>query len=230
MKSASPGNPKRFGHGAIEGVAGPESANNAAAFTHFIPMMTLGIPAGAAMALMLAALTIQGISAGPQLISTHPDLFWGVIASMWIGNLMLLVLNLPLVGIWIRLLALPYRYLYPVVLVCCCIGTYSVANSMTDVLLAAGFGVVGLLFHKLGCPPAPLILGFILEPVLEENFRRALLLERGDISVFVTRPVSLIILLASAGLLILFCAPSIRKRTTEAVPGEGLASAPNTTE
>ena len=207
--------PSRFGKGAIEGVAGPESANNAAAFTHFIPMMTLGIPAGAAMALMLAALTIQGISAGPELISKHPDLFWGVIASMWIGNLMLLVLNLPLVGIWIRLLGLPYRFLYPVVLICCCVGTYSVSNSSTDVLLAAGFGAAGLLFHKLGCPPAPLILGFILEPVLEENFRRALLLARGNAAIFVTRPVSLLILLASAILLVMFCAPSLRRRTRE---------------
>jgi putative tricarboxylic transport membrane protein len=205
--------PSRFGKGAIEGVAGPESANNAAAFTHFIPMMTLGIPAGAAMALMLAALTIQGVTAGPQLMTKHADLFWGVIASMWIGNLMLLVLNLPLVGVWIRLLAVPYRYLYPVVLVCCCIGTYSVANSAFDVMLAAGLGLVGFAFHKLGCPPAPLVLGFILEPMLEENFRRSLLLARGDLSIFVTRPISLAILVAAAVLLAVFCAPAIRRQT-----------------
>jgi TctA family transporter len=205
--------PSRFGKGAIEGVAGPESANNAAAFTHFIPMMTLGIPAGAAMALMLAALTIQGVTAGPQLMTKHADLFWGVIASMWIGNLMLLVLNLPLVGVWIRLLAVPYRYLYPVVLVCCCIGTYSVANSAFDVMLAAGLGLVGFAFHKLGCPPAPLVLGFILEPMLEENFRRSLLLARGDLSIFVTRPISLAILIAAGVLLAVFCAPAIRAQT-----------------
>ena len=204
--------PSRFGNGAIEGVAGPESANNAAAFTHFIPMMTLGIPAGAAMALMLAALTIQGVTAGPQLMTKHAELFWGVIASMWIGNLMLLVLNLPLVGVWIRLLAVPYRYLYPVVLVCCCIGVYSVANSSFDVVLAAGLGLIGFGFHKLGCPPAPLVLGFILEPMLEENFRRALLLARGDFSIFVTRPISLAILVASAALLVVFCAPAMRRR------------------
>jgi putative tricarboxylic transport membrane protein len=205
--------PSRFGKGAIEGVAGPEASNNAAAFTHFIPMMTLGIPAGAAMALMLAALTIQGVTAGPQLMTKHADLFWGVIASMWIGNLMLLVLNLPLVGVWIRVLAVPYRYLYPVVLVCCCIGTYSVANSAFDVMLAAGLGLVGFAFHKLGCPPAPLVLGFILEPMFEENFRRSLLLARGDLSIFVTRPISLAILVGAAVLLAVFCAPAIRRQT-----------------
>ena len=146
-------------------------------------------------------------------MTKHADLFWGVIASMWIGNLMLLVLNLPLVGVWIRLLAVPYRYLYPVVLVCCCIGTYSVANSAFDVMLAAGLGLVGFAFHKLGCPPAPLVLGFILEPMLEENFRRSLLLARGDLSIFVTRPISLAILVGAAVLLAVFCAPAIRRQT-----------------
>jgi putative tricarboxylic transport membrane protein len=209
--------PSRFGKGAIEGVAGPEASNNAAALTHFIPMLTLGIPAGAANALMLAALTIQGVAAGPQLITKHPDLFWGVIASMWIGNLMLLVLNLPLVGIWIRLLAVPYRFLYPVVMVCCCIGVYSVANSYGDVVLAALVGLAGWFFHKLDCPPAPLILGFILEPVLEENFRRAMLLARGDYTVFVTRPVSRAILISSAALLAVFCAPALKRRTAGTV-------------
>src|SRR3984885_781620 len=146
----------RFGNGAIEGVAGPEAANNAAAITHFIPMLTLGIPAGAAMALMLGALTIQGITPGPGIMTEHPDLFWGVVASMWIGNLMLLVLNLPLVGIWIRLLMIPYRFLYPTILVFCCIGVYSVRNSTFDVLVAACFGVLGLIFKQLRCSPAPL--------------------------------------------------------------------------
>ncbi len=209
--------PSRFGHGAIEGVAGPESSNNAAAFTHFIPMMTLGIPAGPANALMLAALTVQGIAAGPELITKHSDLFWGVIASMWIGNLMLLVLNLPLVGIWIRLLAVPYRFLYPVVLICCCIGIYSVSSSYEDVVMSAFIGLIGLVLLKLRCPPAPLVLGFILSPVLEENFRRALLLARGDISTFVTRPISLAILLASIALLFIFASPAARRRRLGAV-------------
>ncbi len=209
--------PSRFGKGAIEGVAGPESSNNAATFTHFIPMLTLGIPAGAPMALMLAALMIQGITAGPQLMTQHADLFWGVIASMFIGNAMLLILNLPLVGIWIRLLAVPYRFLYPLVLVCCCIGVYSVNNSTFDVLFAAGVCLVGFLFVKLQCSPAPLILGLILEPMLEDNFRRALLISRGDISVFVTQPISLAILLATIGLMVVFCAPALRRSATHGV-------------
>ncbi len=209
--------PSRFGKGAIEGVAGPEASNNAATFTHFIPMLTLGIPAGAPMALMLAALMIQGVTAGPQLMAQHPDLFWGVIASMFIGNAMLLILNLPLVGIWIRLLAVPYRFLYPLVLVCCCIGVYSVNNSSFDVLFAAGVCVVGYLFVKLECSPAPLILGLILEPMLEDNFRRALLISRGDATVFVTRPISAAILLATIGLVVVFCAPALRRKATHGV-------------
>jgi putative tricarboxylic transport membrane protein len=203
--------PSRFGHGAIEGVAGPEAANNAAALTHFIPMLTLGIPAGAAMALMLGALTIQGITPGPGILTEHPDLFWGVVASMWIGNLMLLVLNLPLVGIWIRLLAIPYRLLYPAILVFCCIGVYSVANDPADVVMMAGFGAFGYLLLKLGCPPAPLILGFILGPILEENMRRALLISRGDPAVFVTRPISLAFLLAALALLGFSLSPRLRR-------------------
>lgn len=204
--------PSRFGKGAIEGVAGPESANNAASFTHIIPMLTLGIPAGPAMALMLGAMAIQGVTAGPQLMVHHSDLFWGLVASMLIGNLMLLILNLPLVGIWIRLLAVPYRLLYPIVLMCCCIGTYSVNNSAGDVLLATLFGAIGYIFVELGCPPAPLILGFILEPILEENFRRALLLANGDLMVFIDRPVSLAFLVASVFLLLVFCVPSLWRR------------------
>lgn len=211
----------RFGHGAIEGVAGPESANNAAALTHFIPMLTLGIPAGAAMALMLAALTIKGVTAGPEMMSQHADLFWGIMASMLIGNLMLLVLNLPLIGIWIRLLAVPYRFLYPVVLVCCCIGTYIVATSTFDVFLAAVVGLIGVVLHKLDCQPAPLILGFILEPILEENFRRALVLSHGDLSIFITRPISAGILLATILLLLVSCTPAIRRRAVATVNASG---------
>jgi putative tricarboxylic transport membrane protein len=202
--------PERFGNGAIEGVAGPEAANNAAAFTHFIPMLTLGIPAGATMALMLGALLIQGIPPGPQVVAQHPDLFWGLVASMWIGNLMLLVLNLPLVGIWIRLLMIPYRFLYPMILVFCCIGAYSIANSAFDVGIAAAVGAIGYVLRRLGCAPAPLILGLVLGPLMEENLRRSLLISRGDPSVFFTRPISLGLLLLAATLLVIFSLPSLR--------------------
>ena len=204
--------PSRFGNGAIEGVAGPESANNAAAFTHFIPMLTLGIPAGAAMALMLGALMIQGVTPGPQVMTDHPDLFWGVIASMWLGNGMLLILNLPLIGVWIRLLRVRYRILYPAILVFCCIGVYSVNNSTFDVLLAGGLGLVGYLFAMLDCPRAPVILGFILGPILEVNLRRTLLISRGDFSVFVTRPISLGFLLLAVALLGAIALPALRRR------------------
>jgi putative tricarboxylic transport membrane protein len=197
-------NPEGFGNGAIEGVAGPEAANNAAALTHFIPMLTLGIPAGAAMALMLGALIIQGITPGPQVMTTHPDLFWGVVASMWVGNLMLLVLNLPMVGIWVRLLAIPYRLLYPAILTFCCIGVYSVNNSAFDVFLATGFGLLGFVLKKLGCAPAPVLLGLVLGPLLEENFRRSLLLSHGNLGVFFQQPISLGILLVTAMLPIAF--------------------------
>ncbi|CAM5764898.1 hypothetical protein LMIY3S_01302 [Labrys miyagiensis] len=186
--------PARFGKGAIEGVAGPESANNAAALTHFIPMLTLGIPAGAAMALMLGALQIQGISPGPQVMTKYPDLFWGVIASMLIGNVMLLVLNLPMIGIWIRLLRMPFQALFPAILAFCCIGVFSVNNQSFDVLLAAIFAAVGVFFKTVGCSPAPLILALVLEPLLEENFRRAMIISGGDASTFFTRPISLGIL------------------------------------
>jgi TctA family transporter len=214
--------PSRFGRGAIEGVAGPEAANNAAAFTHFIPMLTLGIPAGAAMALMLAALTIQGITAGPQIMTEHADLFWGVIASMWLGNLMLLVLNLPLVGIWIRLLRIPYRVLYPAILAFCCIGVYSVRNSTFDVLLAAALGLLGRLFAALGCPPAPLVLGFVLGPMLETNLRRSLLISQGDFSLFLTHPISLAFLLLTAGIILVVAVPSVRRQR----PPQKLAGQP----
>ncbi len=196
--------PERFGNGAIEGVAGPEAANNASAITHFIPMLALGIPAGAANALMLGALTMQGITPGPEILTKHADLFWGIIASMWIGNLMLLVLNLPLVGLWVRLLTIPYRLLYPMVLVFCCIGVYSVNNQVDDILVAAAFGTVGYLFRKLDCPPAPLILGLVLGPSLETHFRRALLLSRGDPSVFFTSPISVAMMVLTLAYVVLF--------------------------
>jgi TctA family transporter len=192
--------PTRFGQGAIEGVAGPESANNAAALTHFIPMLTLGIPAGAAMALMLGALQIQGISPGPEVMTKYPDLFWGIVASMWIGNMMLLVLNLPMIGIWIRVLRIPFRTLYPGILAFCCIGTFSVMSQPFDVRLAALFGLVGVFFKAMNCSPAPLVLAVVLAPLLEENFRRAMIMSDGDASVFVTRPISLAILLLTVAL------------------------------
>ena len=204
--------PTRFGRGAIEGVAGPEAANNAAALTHFIPMLTLGIPAGAAMALMLGALMIHGISPGPRVMAENPDLFWGTVASMWIGNLMLLVLNLPLIGIWIRLLRMPRRFLYPAILVFCCIGVYSVINSYLDVLLAAGFGVLGYGLRGMGYSPSPLMLGLLLGRILEENLRRALLLSHGSVWIFIERPISCVLLVATAGLIAYMALPMLRRR------------------
>jgi putative tricarboxylic transport membrane protein len=182
--------PSRFGKGAIEGVAGPEAANNACAQTSFIPTLSLGIPGSAAMAMMLAAMIIHGIQPGPQVMTSNPDLFWGLIASMWIANALLLVLNLPMIGLWVRLLRVPYRYLFPGIACFASIGVYSLANNSFDIYLLVGFGLLGYLFSKLQCEPAPLILGFILGPLMEENVRRALLISRGDPSVFVTRPIS----------------------------------------
>jgi TctA family transporter len=218
--------PSRFGQGAIEGVAGPEAANNAAALTHFIPMLTLGIPAGAAMALMLGALQIQGIAPGPQVMTDHPDLFWGVVVSMWIGNLMLLVLNLPMVGLWIRLLRIPYRLLYPAILVFCCVGVYSVKNSAFDVVVAAVFGLVGIVFKKLNCSPAPLVLALVLAPMLEENFRRAMLISKGDPAVFVTSPVSAAILLLTVFLAWFFLRRPPSSMLAEAEPAPHPQPAP----
>jgi TctA family transporter len=190
--------PERFGRGAIEGVAGPEAAANAAAFTHFIPTLSLGIPAGPAMALLLAALLIKGIHPGPQMMVQHPDVFWGLIASMWVGNLMLLLLNLPLVGIWVKLLAIPYRLLYPAIVLLCLIGVYSERNEVFDVYLCAVVLIVGWLLIQMDCNPAGLVLAMILGPTLEENLRRSLLISRGDPSVFFTRPVSAGLLLLAA--------------------------------
>ncbi len=206
----------RFGQGDIRGVAGPESANNAGAQTSFIPMLTLGIPPNAVMALMVGAMTIKGIQPGPQVMTSNPDLFWGLIASMWIGNLMLVVLNLPLIGIWIKLLTVPYRLLFPAILVFCCIGLYTTNNNNWDVYMAVLFGVAGYVFYKLSCEPAPLLLGFILGPMMEENLRRALLLSRGDWSTFATRPLSAGLLIAALLMVVVVTLPSIRTRREEA--------------
>ena len=202
--------PSRFGRGAIEGVAAPEAANNAAAQTAFIPMLTLGIPATATMALMLAALTLQGIATGPQVMLEKPDLFWGLIASMWIGNFLLVVLNLPLVGLWVKLLTVPYRWLFPSIILFCCIGNYSVSNNPFDVYLCAVIGVLGYVLVKLECEPAPLLLGYVLGPLLEENLRRALLIARGDPTVFFTRPISAAFMIATVVILVVMVAPAAR--------------------
>jgi TctA family transporter len=208
--------PSRFGKGAIEGVAAPEAANNAAAQTSFIPLLTLGIPSNPVMALMIGAMIIHGIQPGPQIMTANPQLFWGMIASMWVGNLLLVVLNLPMIGIWVKLLTVPYRLLYPAILIFCCIGVYSISNAWMDVLLASGFGFLGYLWSKLDCEAAPLLLGFVLGPMMEENLRRALLLSRGDPMVFVTRPISATLLVLSFALLVIVMAPSIRKKREEA--------------
>ena len=208
-----------MGHGAIEGVAAPESANNAAAQTNFIPLLTLGIPGSAVMALLLGAMVIQNIQPGPQVISHHPQIFWGLIASMWIGNLMLVVLNLPLIGIWVRLLRIPYRYLYPAILVFCAVGAYSVRASAFDVLLLAGFGVLGYALLKLHTSPVPLLLGFVLGPMLEASFRRTMMISQGDFGVFFERPLSLSLLLAAAALVLLALLPGASRRREAALAG-----------
>jgi putative tricarboxylic transport membrane protein len=200
-----------FGTGMIEGVAAPEAANNAAAQTSFIPLLTLGIPPNPVMALMVGAMTIHNIQPGPQVMTSNPSLFWGLIASMWIGNVMLVVLNLPLIGMWVKLLKIPYRHMYPAIMVFCCIGIYTVNNTTFDIYLTAILGVVGMLFLHLKCEPAPLLLGFILGPMMEENFRRALLLSRGDFSTFFTRGLSLSLLIAAAALVVIVALPSIKK-------------------
>ncbi|HEX7891344.1 MAG TPA: tripartite tricarboxylate transporter permease [Ramlibacter sp.] len=205
-----------FGHGAIEGVAGPEAANNAGAQTSFVPLLTLGIPSNVVMALMVGAMTIHNIQPGPQVMTSNPELFWGLIASMWVGNAMLIVLNLPLIGLWVKLLKVPYRYLYPAILVFCCIGVYSINNNTFDVFMTAGFGVLGYVFSRCGMEPAPLLLGFVLGPMMEENLRRALLLSRGEFSTLVTRPLSLGLLLATLALLVIVALPAIKKTREDA--------------
>ena len=204
--------PSRFGKGAIEGVAGPEAANNAAAQTAFIPTLTLGIPGSATMAIMLGALTIQGIAPGPQVMTAKPELFWGLIASMWIGNAMLVILNLPLVGLWVKLLQIPYRWLFPSILMFCAVGNYSINNSAMDLYLVAIAGILGYVLIKLECEPAPLILGYVLGPLMEENLRRALLISRGDPTVFFTRPISGSFMAVTILVLIFMVLPAIRKK------------------
>jgi len=203
--------PQEFGKGAIEGVAGPESANNAGAQTSFIPMLTLGIPSNPLMALMMGAMIIQGIQPGPAVMVEQPELFWGIIVSMWIGNLFLVILNLPLIGIWVRLLTIPYHMLFPAVLVFCSIGVYSIGNSSFDVGLLALFGLGGYILAKLDCEPAPMILGFMLGPMMEEYLRRAMVLSRGDPMIFVQRPISATLLALAVISIVLVALPSFRK-------------------
>ncbi len=210
-----------FGRGNIRGVAGPESANNAGAQTSFIPLLTLGIPGNPVMALMVGAMTIHNIQPGPQVMTSNPELFWGLIASMWIGNLMLVILNLPLIGIWIKLLSIPYRWLFPAIVLFCAIGVYSTNNNTFDVWMVGLFGIVGYAFHKLSCEPAPLLLGLILGPMMEENLRRALLLSRGDWGVFVTRPISVGLLIGALALLTIVLLPAVRSKREEAFVEEG---------
>ena len=205
-----------FGQGNIRGVAGPESANNAGAQTSFIPMLTLGIPPNAVMALMVGAMTIKGIQPGPQVMTSNPQLFWGLIASMWVGNAMLVILNLPMIGVWIKLLTVPYRFLFPAIMSFCCIGLYTLNNNPFDVYMGAIFAIVGYIFYKLSCEPAPLLLGFILGPMMEENLRRALLLSRGDWSTFLTRPLSAGLLVAAALMVVVVMLPSIKNKREEA--------------
>jgi TctA family transporter len=202
--------PKTFGHGDIRGVAAPEAANNAGAQTSFIPMLTLGVPANPTMALMIGALMIQGIQPGPQAMLQRPELFWGLVASMWIGNLFLLLLNLPLVGLWVRLLAVPYRLLFPAILMFCCIGVFSINNNAFDLFQLVVFSALGYVLLKLGCEPAPLILGLVLGPMMEEYLRRALLISLGDPMVLVTSPLSAAFLFASLVLLVSIAVPMIR--------------------
>ena len=208
--------PSRFGKGAVEGVAAPEAANNAGAQTSFIPLLTLGIPSNAVMAIMVGAMMIHGIQPGPQVMTEQPKLFWGIIASMWLGNFMLVVINLPLVGIWVRLLMVPYRMLFPAILLLCCIGVYGVNNSWVEVAITAGFGVLGYVFYKLGCEPAPLILALILGPLMEENLRRALLISRGDPMIFLQRPISAVLLIMATLLVLAFVLPAMKKTREEA--------------
>jgi putative tricarboxylic transport membrane protein len=204
--------PKTFGHGAIEGVAGPESANNAAAQTSFIPLLTLGLPAHPVMALMVGAFIIQGITPGPNVIVKEPALFWGLIVSMWVGNLLLVLLNLPLIGIWVKLLSIPYRMLFPAIVAFACIGTYSLNLNPFDIYAIIFFGILGYFLIKLGCEPAPLLLGFILGPLLEQHLRRALIISHGDPTVFLTRPVSLALVVAAVLVLLIAVLPSIRRK------------------
>jgi putative tricarboxylic transport membrane protein len=210
-------NSAQFGKGAIEGVAAPESANNAGAQTSFIPMLTLGIPSNPVMALMIGAMIIQGIQPGPSVITEQPALFWGIIVSMWIGNLFLVILNLPLIGIWVRMIMVPYKHLYPAILVFCCIGVFSLKNTEADVFFMALFGIMGYLFSKLDCEPAPMLLAFILGPLMEEYLRRAMLLSRGNPWVFVQRPISAVLIILAILAMLAVLIPSFKKTREEAL-------------
>jgi putative tricarboxylic transport membrane protein len=212
--------PDEFGKGAIEGVAGPEAANNAGAQTSFIPMLTLGIPTTPVMALMIAAMMIHNIQPGPQVMTSNPTLFWGLIVSMWAGNLFLVILNLPLIGLWIKLLQVPYRFLYPAILLFCCIGAYSLNNNVWDVLMTIPFAIMGYYFKKWHCEPAPLLMGFILGELMEEYLRRALTISRGDWGVFIDRPLSATLLGIAVLLLLIVALPFIRKKRDQAFAGE----------
>jgi putative tricarboxylic transport membrane protein len=207
--------PRRFGQGAIEGVAAPESANNAGAQTSFIPMLTLGIPANPVMALMIGALIIQGITPGPNVVNEDPSLFWGIIASMWVGNLLLVLLNLPLIGIWVKMLSIPYHILFPAILAFSAIGIYSINSNAFDLFAVAGFGILGYVLVKLDCEPAPLLLGFVLGPLLEEHLRRAMIISRGDPIVFFQRPLSATLLVLSLVALVVVFLPNISRKREE---------------
>jgi putative tricarboxylic transport membrane protein len=207
--------PSRFGRGAIEAVAGPESANNAGAQTSFVPLLTLGIPPNAVMAIMVGAMTIHGIVPGPQVIKTNPDLFWGLITSMWIGNLMLLIINLPLIGIWVRLLTVPYRLLFPAIILFCCVGVVSINGSAAEVVILACFGLLGYLMSKLGFEPAPLTLGVVLGGMMEEALRQSMIISRGSPAIFFTRPISCGLLIFAAIALVIVLMPNMRQRREE---------------
>jgi putative tricarboxylic transport membrane protein len=213
--------PKRFGKGAIEGVAGPESANNAAAQTSFIPLLTLGLPSNPIMALMMGAMMIQGIQPGSAVMTSRPDLFWGTVASMWIGNLMLVIINLPMIGIWVKLLSIPYRFLFPAILLFCVIGVYSTNASWVLMVMTVVFAAFGYIMVRFGCEPAPMVLGFLLGPLMEENLRRSLVLSRGDPLIFVERPISLVLLICAGLLLLLIILPYVRKSRDLAFEEDG---------
>jgi len=220
LEKKSSRTPERFGRGAIEGVAAPEAANNAGAQTSFVPMLTLGLPSNPVMALMIGALIMQGIQPGPSVIEEQPVLFWGLIVSMWVGNMMLLVLNLPLIGLWVKMISIPYHFLFPCIVAFCAIGVFSLSNQTFEIWLMGLFGIFGYILRKLDCEPAPLLLGFILGPMLEEYLRRAMLVSRGDATTFVTRPISAILILLSVLLLVSIILPAVRKKREEAFVDE----------
>ena len=211
--------PTRFGRGAIEGVAGPESANNAAAQTSFIPLLTLGLPSNPIMALMMGAMVIQGMQPGSAVMTSRPDLFWGMVASMWIGNLMLVIINLPMVGLWVKLLSVPYRMLYPAILLFCVIGVYGLNSNWVMMAMTTVFAIFGYVLVRVGCEPAPMILGFLLGPLMEENLRRSLVLSRGDPLIFIQRPISATLLVLCVLLIVVTVLPSIRKSREVAFAG-----------